>query len=503
MRTLITTSLFLLTIALNAAAQDNGVLHVETRLVELDVVVRDGHGPVADLKKEDFTVLDEGKAKRIDVFSVVTPATPRQTLAPLSPGTVSNRLPNAEGGTPPNSTVILFDRLNTPLNAWPYGNKQLIDYLRTMRPHDRIALYVLSNELRIVHDFTDSTERLIQAVSQTNIGLNPLDRRPIEEILGLDEGFGQSVVTGSDRGRVSSVMARELAQQDAVYRSRTTGMALQMIARHMANLPGRKNVIWLSAGFPLTPTISETMDAAQSAVQRLNDANVAVYPVDIRGLVPTPPPPALMFIADRTGGVATIWTNGLSSAIARAVADSEVTYTLGFYAESDAQDGRFHKLDVKVARKGVQVRAREGYYGFGFRKANTEQVRLKDLGEILGGPLNATQIRLTGSAQLSGTEANTYELTVTVDLADVSFQVEGGYRRGNLQLTARTDTSKSRAAALQSIPCTYTERQFQMLLLSGLKLKMSVPAEPSASRIQVAVQDANTGKIGSLWIPLK
>src|SRR5207249_2615637 len=110
--------------------------------------------------------------------------------------------------------------------------------------------------------------------------------------------------------------------------------------------------------------------------------NVAVYPVDVRGLVPTPPPPALMFIADRTGGVASIWTNGLTSAIARSVADSEVIYTLGFYVPTESQDVRFHKLDVKVARKGVQVRAREGYYGFGDATTITEKVRVKELGEV-------------------------------------------------------------------------------------------------------------------------
>src|SRR5215813_4348895 len=96
-----------------SARQNDGVLRVDTHLVELDVVVRDHHGAVADLKKEDFTVLDQGKPRRIDVFSVTTPATQRQVPATLPAGWVSNRLITADGGVPPTSTVILLDRLNT------------------------------------------------------------------------------------------------------------------------------------------------------------------------------------------------------------------------------------------------------------------------------------------------------------------------------------------------------------------------------------------------------
>jgi hypothetical protein len=61
---------------------------------------------------------------------------------------------------------------------------------------------------------------------------------------------------------------------------------------------------------------------------------------------------------------------------------------------------------------------------------------------------------------------------------------------------------KSKSVPLQTIPCSYTDAQFQALLQSGLKVRIAVPAQEPPRRIRIAVQDSNSGKVGSLWIPL-
>jgi VWFA-related protein len=66
-------------------------------------------------------------------------------------------------------------------------------------------------------------------------------------------------------------------------------------------------------------------------------------------------------MAENTGGRAFYNTNDIQHAIRDAVDDSEVTYTLGFYADTNALDARFHKLKVLVNRKHVEVRYRKGY----------------------------------------------------------------------------------------------------------------------------------------------
>src|SRR5436190_21332487 len=93
-----------------AAAQDN-TLRVNTRLVQVDVVVRDKNGPVTDLTKDDFTVLDNGKAQRIDIFSMIKASAAASSAAPpVESGIVSNRH-DAQTATPSAATVVLFDML--------------------------------------------------------------------------------------------------------------------------------------------------------------------------------------------------------------------------------------------------------------------------------------------------------------------------------------------------------------------------------------------------------
>src|SRR6478752_5198183 len=76
-----------------------------TRLVEVDVIVRDKNGPVMGLNQDDFTLLDNGKPQKISVFAVKGSQSSRQAAVPLPPGTVSNRV-TRNGQEAASSTVI-------------------------------------------------------------------------------------------------------------------------------------------------------------------------------------------------------------------------------------------------------------------------------------------------------------------------------------------------------------------------------------------------------------
>ena len=205
----------LLAAAMAAGAQtvQNGTIRVNTRLVEISVVVRGKNGPVPDLSKDDFTVLDNGKPQSIDLF-VVSDARTQKQVSPgaLPPGVASN-IRNAAGEIPKSATVILFDMLNssndgenreatatggTTLARNPTSRqvnnvgvlgkttnsltaasdqndaiKQLVSYLRTIREGDRVALFVLGYQLHVIQDFTGdpgvlfrAAERIIEGVDR-------------------------------------------------------------------------------------------------------------------------------------------------------------------------------------------------------------------------------------------------------------------------------------------------------------------------------------------------
>jgi VWFA-related protein len=503
--------LLLLTIstAVGAAQAKDDVLRINTRLVQVDVVVRDKSGLVADLKKEDFAVFDNGKPQRIDVFSVSTskPSNAQQTMAPLSPGVVSNRRePGSE--IPASVTVILFDMLNTALTYQNQAVQQLIAYLRTVKKEDRIALYILENELHVVQDFTSDPDALIRAAAGIKLGeVAGGDLRAFRE---LSRAVGSRRVAGSMMG---------------FYRNQRvdpTADAIESIIRHLGGVPGRKNLVWLSANIPLSVMLASRASDKESQIDRagrlLNEANVAIYPVDIRGLLAPdlpantgrrgirlesyPPPEAMVRLADATGGRAAYFNNDIQGAVRGAVSDAEVSYTVGFYPSESGFDGQFHKLAVKVDKKGVEIRHRAGYYSPSDR-VPTAQERQSLIAELLDSPLDALQIALAVRAEPDQTQAGNYRVTISIDAKDLHLEHQDDRWTGTLDLGTYVESANPKSFKLQTIPLNLSDELFQTALRRGLLIEQIIPSSRPDDRFRIVLHDRATGLAGSLWVPLK
>ena len=117
-----------------------------TRLVELSVVVTDKRGePITGLKKEDFTVLDESNPQQIAFFSAESPAPAARPQA-LPKNVFTNRY-DLKGQGPGAVTVVLFDSLNTSIEDQGYVRRQVIKFLKTLKPQDHVAVYALTTQL--------------------------------------------------------------------------------------------------------------------------------------------------------------------------------------------------------------------------------------------------------------------------------------------------------------------------------------------------------------------
>src|SRR5579863_9059816 len=113
------------------------VFHSGTRLVEVEVVVRDKNGPVKNLTKDDFTVLDQGKPQAIAIFRSAT--TRGAESVPLPPGTVSNRQ-DSRGRPLEGATVVLLDQLNTRFDLKAYQRTEIIKFLRALPSSERFPI---------------------------------------------------------------------------------------------------------------------------------------------------------------------------------------------------------------------------------------------------------------------------------------------------------------------------------------------------------------------------
>jgi len=548
----------LLTSGVASAAQtaQNGTLRVTTRLVEISVVVRDKNGPLTDLRKEDFAITDNGKPQRVDVFEMYDARTQRQASAGVLPRGVTSNIRNAAGEIPKSATVILLDLMNssndgvnrdatapgrvtlsrnprsgevdnvgtfgkttntmTAINDQTDAIKELVAYLRKIREGDRVALFVLGYQLKVIQDFTGDTDVLLRAAER----LKALDQAGIEvstqaQLAALLEPPPISNTDGSVTYIGTPGFADSMVVTSAINRATMTADSFEAIARHMSGLPGRKNLVWMSAGFPFKPIVSERLIGVQAqpvvetpddfsaqlnrATKALNDANIAVYPVDYQGLNGSFPE-VMMRIASSTGGSVTYHTNDLAGAVTAAVADGDVSYTLGFYPSDERYDGKLHDLKVMVNRKDVDLRYRSSYYSS--PKTLTQKQRQTVVSELLGSDVNSSQIGLIVSGESDTVNPGSYKVTISIDAANLDIAQKGNRRVGQLSLAMRLDSSKSKNALVGAIPLDFGEEQFQNVLKRGFVIRQTVQANPN-DRLRIVVQDQTTGLTGAVWLPLE
>jgi VWFA-related protein len=234
------------------------VLKSTVNRVILDVVVTDSNGrPVRGLTAKDFSVAEDGRAQEIlafDVHSLET-ASDFAKLPPLPANTFVNIPPAPERGP---LYVLLLDLVNTENTDEPYARKQLLNFISEKPKGTRVAIFVLSDGLHLVQGFTDDEKQLYAVLDTAN------PRPHIPRIFLEQKNFGKGNV-----GMMVSVVTE--------------------IGRFLDGLPGRKNLLWFSGDFPLTfsPTddVKSYQDEIKGALDTLAQAQVAVYPVDIRGVV--------------------------------------------------------------------------------------------------------------------------------------------------------------------------------------------------------------------------
>lgn len=386
------------------------VLKVKTRLVIVDVVARNNKGDaVTDLKAEDFTLTEDGRPQAIRLFSLQHPTSesPRPEIPPAA-GNVVDNLPRyrANGGW----NVLLLDALNSNLPDQAYMRDEMVRFINKLPPDQPIAIYLLGSKLRLVQDFTSDPALLKQALasikSQSSIVLsNPAGTQP--ETF-LPTGSIANSVLASVPGLRSQILAfqEEHSASQTDFQVRYTLNALNSLARTLAGLPGRKNLMWISENFPfsiLSTRNTNNRDYSNEVAATgslLSDAQISVYPIDARGLlnrsvssVGTDPAPmagmsvtktrldgdmgqsmnaeadALLAahstmndLADKTGGKAFYNRNDLDVAVRDSINDGSTYYTLAYYPDNKEWDGNFRKIHVKVVRSGVKLRYRFGYF---------------------------------------------------------------------------------------------------------------------------------------------
>ena len=224
------------------------VIRSSARLVQVSVFVQDTKGkPIAGLKKEDFTVLDQGKPQNIAVFSVGVPV-PVKLNHPLPKYVFTNRF-DLRGQEIDSVTIVLFDALNTSGTDQIYVRKQVLRFLQTLKPEDHVAIYALTKELHILHEFTQDTSALVSAVNHFVPKEDAAYDASNPENIDLVGMTGDKAWLGFQNALNNANAV--IADRSAINRAGITSAAIEAIADHVAAIPGQKSLIWVSGGFPI------------------------------------------------------------------------------------------------------------------------------------------------------------------------------------------------------------------------------------------------------------
>jgi VWFA-related protein len=523
-------------------------LRVTAHLVQLNVVVNDKHGnAMTGLSQQVFTILDNGKPQAIRIFSAETNLPSGSPVTALPPDTYTNR-PEEQSNIPASVTVILFDALNTEAPDQSLARKQVMRVLQEIQPQEYVALYWLGNGLSILHDFTTdaSALRTVLAAYESKSSVQLKNSALGDPSLNTPNPSASGGQT-SEREAFRLAFDQRVANQSTRERVRATVAALIAISNHLGTRKGRKNLVWVSSSFPIRLgydkfDLNGASDAGedfaadvQKAVRALASADIAVYPVDARGLLgsnmsandedtldahigdptdtdsklPSRAGPqtqdTMRALAERTGGKAFYGTNDISGAVRRAMNDARATYTLGYYpAETTKWDGSFHEVKVKVAAPGAEVHVRSGYFALPSAPEPSSQNKRALFAQLAASQLPATGIGLHVHVKSATAADAMLTAEVQINLREIQMRQNGGRRSGALQsvFLQLDNLGHVLKADDQTFHLDFDVTTYDHVLRTGISDTRQVRLVPHASQLCVIVQDSGAN-IGSIYVPLQ
>jgi len=509
--------------AAQQSAPPGPVLRVNVRLIQVNVIAQDGSGkPVTDLTKDDFTIMEAGKPQPVAIFAKQITGSSDAT-APAATSAARNFFSNhvqssLEGAN--SVTVILLDAVNTSFHDLVFARAQVVAFLRQLHPRDQVALYLLTpSKLYTLHDFTNDSARLVRLMGGRESAANAASASAASTY--------STASADPDAARANKLLADALAESNHFQHGglglvESTNLALRQIASNVVNIPGRKNLVWISDDFPVsmgspgsagTREVHEDFTAAMSVTAKiLGDANVAVYPVDAHGLqapkggglFAAPTNDLMLEIARGTGGRAFYNTNSLTGAIRRAVDDASVSYLLGYYPANENWDRKFRGIVVKVARRGVHLRYRTGYYADPEVQPE-DVVHSRLIWDAIRSPLQLFNLGLEVQADPQQGAVDR-ELNVQIRIAPGQMRLEQDGDRWTDTIDVVWVGLSADGRVLSSdhdiIGIRPAQPGYQEIQQKGFTFSEHVAMGNESVEMKLIVRDRGSGAIGSVNIPL-
>ena len=512
-------------------AQTAPAFRSTVNLVMVDVVVRDKKGAVVTgLKSDDFQLLEDGKPQEIRTFALeqISPtAQPIERAAALTGVAPGVGVSAPATPSPLTSADVAGHRLLTLLfdtsSMQPEDVQKAADAAikwvdEQMTTADLVAVASVGSTLQVLSDFSGDKEQ-VHAVLTAFSGADGTAFAAVDaSTAATDEAAGGQTTDST----AADVSAQELDTFNNDVRLR----ALKTLAEALAPIQQKKAILYFSAGMQRNGTDNQVeLRAAVNAAVR---ANVAIYPVDARGLQAVVPggsarqgsrgglsaftgsavanqfstlaaqQETLTTLAADTGGKAFLDSNDFGEAFGQVTKDISSYYILGYASTNDSRDGRYRRITVRLrGRSDLKVEAREGYYADRDFAHTARGDREAQLQEQLSMQIPATDVPMFVTAGWFRLAPDRYYVPISVAVpgsavppasgqAAVTLDVAGFIRdERNFPVGRIRDTMTVPSAGAQSLAAR------QVLYQTGVSLP------PGRFSMKLVVRENATGQMGS------
>ena len=506
-----------------SAQQPQYRVRVTSELVLVNVVVRDKKGNlVRDLKKEDFTVLEDNKRQEVSTFDFenvdeLATAGAAEATATGAAGTGSLLRSSSQPAIDARDRRLML--LFFDFSAMdPEQIERSVDaakkFVQTrMQPADMVAMVSLATNMRVDLDFTaDKTKVLASLAAYT-----------ASQGQGFDSGAEGSAEGAAETGG-------SFTADDTDYNTFTADrklLALQSIMQALGKINQKKSIIYFSNG--ISQSGVDNQSALRAATAAAVKANVSIYPLDVRGLQAFPPggeaqnaslhgqsaynggavlndldsnaasQETLSTLAADTGGKAFFDSNDFGGVFSQVQKDTSAYYVLGFTSNNPLKDGKFRHLRVQLNRPDVHLEYRSGYYaGRDFQHLNRTD-REQQMGDELAAELPQTDVAVYAGAAYFRQDESHYYLAVSLvipgsqipfvqakDKDNATIDIIGEVRaQGKLPVGNLRDTVKLALDSSQQV------RRKNVQYNTGFLLA------PGSYHLKFVVRENQTGRLGS------
>jgi VWFA-related protein len=522
-------SLILAALAFAAAGQQP-VFRATSNLVVVDVFVRDRSGKdVPGLHKEDFALLEDGKPQAVAVFEYqrlgaaapMAPAAPAARpakTAPARPQAITTVAPGKVQYQDRRLIVLFFDLSSMQPAEQVRARKAARKFLQEqMTANDLVAVMTFSTELKVVQDFSADRDQLETALRSFMTG----------------EGSDLAVVadTGDDTSGEDTGAAFVADESEFnIFNTDRKLSALESAARMLSGLPEKKALVYFSSG--VSKTGVENQSQLRSTVNEAVRANVSFYPVDARGLVAMVPggdashatsrgagmfsgttqtsqrtqfndqQETLVSLAADTGGKALLDNNDLAMGIRQAQQDIRSYYILGYYSTNQALDGRYRRIQVKLApRLEAKLDYRGGYFApkeFG-KFTETDKERQLEQALMLGDPVTDLPLALEVNHFRLGRDRYFVPAAVKIPGSEVVLARKGANQVTEFDFIGQVRDDKGRmvASVRDGIRVKLDEEGMARLARRNFEYDTGFTLPPGTYSLKFLARENQTGKMGT------